>query len=366
MHSASCGVLMPLNENSIELPPVPEFELTALDVEKGEPVHPLDRLQIMTADTWEVFTLELVSHLGKDYESVTRCAGAGDKGRDVIGRYADGWDNYQCKHYKDKLSVANVVAELGKLVYYTWKEHYTLPRQYRFVSPKGCSSDCIDMLANKARIKTEIVGRWDKACRDKITKTESIPLEGALLEYVNSIDFSFVDEMSSQDLIDIHALTPYHTTRFGVYHLKRPQAKKPGSSAVGENEKVYINALLDAFSDADGAEYSFESLMDTEYKDDLERARINFFSAESLEVFSRDAFPAGCYESLKGECHEGIHSVVRKKFDDGYQRFLEVSTHCVKIPYDAHPLRHFLQTSDRKGLCHQLVNDQKFEWIKKR
>ena len=72
-----------------------------------------------------------------------------------------------------------------------------------------------------------------------------------------------------------------------------------------------------------------------------------------------------CYEKLKSECHEGVHSVVRKKFDDGYQRFLEVSTQSVNIPYDSHPLRHFLQTADRKGLCHQLVNDLKFEWIKK-
>lgn len=356
---------MSFGEISIPLPPAPVFELTALDVEKGEPVHPLDRLTIMSADEWEVFTLELVSYLGKGYESVTRCAGAGDKGRDVIAHYVTGWDNYQCKHYKDKLSIAHVVAELGKLVYYTWTQEYTLPREYRFVSPKGCSSDCIGMLAKKSRIKTEIIKRWDKVCKDKITSTESIPLEGALLEYLNSIDFSFVDEMSSQELIAKHALTPYHSQRFGNYHLRRPQVQKTVPDGVGDHEKIYIEALLHAFSDADGAEYSLESVMDTEYKNDLERARINFFSAESLEVFSRDAFPAGCYQKLKEECHEGVHSVVRQKHADGYERFLQVSTHSVNIPYDSHPLRHFLQTSDRKGLCHQLVNDLKFKWIKK-
>ena len=42
---------MSFGENAIKLPPPPEFELTALDVEKGETVHPLDRLQIMSADT---------------------------------------------------------------------------------------------------------------------------------------------------------------------------------------------------------------------------------------------------------------------------------------------------------------------------
>lgn len=356
---------MPIGENSIELPPPPEFMLTALDTQMGEPIHPLDRLLIMSADEWEIFTLEVVYHLGKDYEIITRCAGAGDKGRDVIGRFSTGWDNYQCKHYGDKLSVADVVAELGKLVYYTWKGDYTLPREYRFVTPKGCSSDCIDMLANKSRIKTELVSRWDKACRDKITKTQSIPLEGELLDHLNAIDFSFVDEMSSLDLVERHSKTPYHSTRFGTYHLKRPMVKKTAPEAVGDNERIYIEALLHAFSDADGTEYSLEDVESSEYKEDLVRARINFFSAESLETFARDAFPTGCYEELKDECYEGVHSVVRQKHENGYDRFLAVSTQSASLPYSAHPLFHYIHVSDRKGLCHQLVNDQKFKWIKR-
>lgn len=356
---------MSLDEKPVELPPPPNTMLTALDVQKGEPVTPLDRLLIMTADEWEVFTLELVYFLEKAYKKVTRCAGAGDKGRDVIGRFDTGWDNYQCKHYGEKLSVADVVAELGKLVFYTWRGDFTLPREYRFVSPKGCSPDCIDMLANKARITKEIIARWDKLCRDKITKTESIPLDGKLLDYLNSIDFSFVDEIPPQELIDKHAKTPYHPARFGSYHLKRPEVESSVPDVVGDNESVYIEALLHAFSDVDGTTYSLDSVKDSEYAEDLERARINFFSAESLRTFSRDAFPDGCYEGLKDECYEGVHTVVRKKHDNGYERFLEVSTHSVSIPYDSHPLVHFLRTSDRKGLCHQLVNDQKIKWIKR-
>ena len=356
---------MSIGENSIKTPPAPELMLTALDVQKGEPVHPLDRLMIMSADEWEIFTLELVFYFDKEYEKVTRCAGAGDKGRDVIARFSSGWDNYQCKHYGRKLSVADVVAELGKLVFYTWRGDYTLPRDYRFVTPKGCSSDCIDMLVNKSRIKTEIIQRWDVECRDKITKTESILLEGAFLDYLNAIDFSFVDEMSAQELVDKHQKTPYHSSRFGSYHLKRPQLKKGVPESVGDNEKIYIEALLHAFSDVDGKEYSHADALSSDYAEDLERARINFFSAESLEVFSRDAFPEGCYRELKDDCYEGLHSVVRQDHKNGYERFLQVSTQAVNVPYDSHPLVHYIRPSDRKGLCHQLVNDKNIKWIRR-
>ncbi|EKG36722.1 ABC-three component system protein [Pseudomonas syringae] len=354
---------MPIGEKPIKTPPAPAFELTALDVEKGAPVQPLDRLQIMSAPEWEVFTSEFVSYLDENYDSVTLCGGGGDMGRDVIAKLATEWDNFQCKHYKDKLSIADVTAELGKLVYYTWKKEYTLPRKYHFVTPKGCSAPCMGIFTNKSRIQGEIIKRWDKTCKDKITSKESIHLEGGLLDYLKTIDFSFVDEMSSLDLIKMHALTPYHTSRFGSYHLKRPVVPKVVPKAVADNEKVYIEALLDAFSEADGAEYSFESIIESEYMKTLERARINFFSAEYLEVFSRDGFPADCYEKLKEECHESIHSVLHQKHDDGYERFLKVSTHSGLVPYDSHPLRHFLQAADRKGLCHQLVNDGEFTWV---
>ena len=80
---------MSIGEHAIKAPPAPELMLTALDVQKGEPVHPLDRLMIMSADEWEIFTLELVFYFDKHYEQVTRCAGAGDKGRDVIARFDD-------------------------------------------------------------------------------------------------------------------------------------------------------------------------------------------------------------------------------------------------------------------------------------
>lgn len=357
---------MSIGEKPINIPPAPAFELTALDVEKGAPVQPLERLQIMSASEWEVFTSEFVSYLDKDYDSVTLCGGGGDMGRDVISKFATGWDNFQCKHYKEKLSIADVAAELGKLVYYTWKKEYTLPRKYRFVTPKGCSAPCMGIFTKKSRIQGELIKRWDKVCKNKITSKESIPLEEDLLDYLKSIDFSFVDEMSSLELIKMHARTPYHTSRFGSYHLKRPVVPEVAPAIVADNEKVYIEALLDAFSEADGAEYTFKSVMEGEYERLMDRARIHFFSAEYLEAFSRDGFPAGCYDKLKAECHDGIDTVFYQKHDDGLRRFLKVTEHSTKVQYDSHPLRHFLQVADRKGLCHQLVNDRKFTWVKKK
>ncbi|MGF6458116.1 ABC-three component system protein [Pseudomonas frederiksbergensis] len=352
------------DENPIEYAPASEFMLTALDVKAGEPVRPLDRLTLMSPDEWEKFTEELAYYLDNDYQKVTRCAGAGDKGRDVIARYSSGgWDNYQCKHYANKLSVADVVAELGKLVFYTWKGDYTLPRKYFFVTPRGCSPSCIDVFENKSRVKSEIIARWDKICRAGITKKQEIRLEGDLLTYLNGIDFSFVDEMSLQEVINKHQKTPFHSTRFGSYHLKRPVVLKEAPTSVGKNEKVYLEALVKILSQRDKKEYTLEEARDSKNSDMLNRARVHFFSAEYLERFSRDGFPDGCYSSLKDECYEALEGVVLEEHRDGFARFVATTKHAGMIPLDSHPLFKFILHTDRKGICHQLVNDGRIEWI---
>lgn len=356
---------MSLDETAISSPPAPGLMLTALDVEKGLPVLPHNRLTIMDPDEWEQFTRELVHYFDGRYEKVTRCAGAGDKGRDVIARNSAGWDNYQCKHYGRKLNVADVILELGKLVYYTQRGDYSLPSNYWFVTPEGCSADCIDLLMNPERIISEFEKRWDAICRKGITGREEVPLTAERLLYIRSINFSFVDELSGESLIEMHRSTPYHTTRFGIYHLQRPQIDETLPESIAAGEKVYVEALLEAISENAHKDHTVESIEGTEYSEDLERARINFFSAESLEVFSRDPFPEGCYQSLKKECSSALYSVIRQNYQDGFDKYLKTCEFSVTIPYNSHPLVHFMRASDRQGLCHQLVNDGKFKWVRK-
>ena len=82
--------------------------------------------------------------------------------------------------------------------------------------------------------------------------------------------------MSSLELVEKHQQSPYHSSRFGSYHLKRPQLKKDVPVSVGDNEKIYIEALLHAFANVI-KEYSHADALTSDYAEDLERARINFF-----------------------------------------------------------------------------------------
>lgn len=88
----------------------------------GQPIPPIERIKIFSSNQWEDFILEWADSLRFEYSLVERCGGAGDMGRDIVATCVnpkDGWDYYQCKHYKNPLHPSDIWVEIGKLVYYS-------------------------------------------------------------------------------------------------------------------------------------------------------------------------------------------------------------------------------------------------------
>ncbi|MDP2289598.1 MAG: hypothetical protein Q8M22_00320, partial [Actinomycetota bacterium] len=172
-------------------------------------------------------------------------------GRDVIAFVygdTDKWDNYQCKHYASGLTPSEIWIELGKLVYYTWRGDYSVPRRYTFVSPHGAGTKLSNLLRNPNKLRTELVANWERYCSLGITSGATISLEGALLDHLNALDFAIFDSLPPLSLIEQHATTPYHAPRFGGGLPTRPEVEPPPSE-VQEMESPYVDALWRAYAD---------------------------------------------------------------------------------------------------------------------
>lgn len=341
--------------------------LTSTQVNQGPSVPKLQRLQLMDADSWEDMTLELVAHWKSIYTHVVRCGGGGDMGRDVIAYSsdeADGWENFQCKHYAKSLNLNQALLEIGKLLYYVQQGHFSYPKNYFFVSPQGVSTDLLNHLMNSEKLKTALKSRWDKVCRSKITSTKSIALEGEIEKFIDAQDFSIFDHIPAIKIIELHSQTTYHVARFGNAAPLRPRPEVP-PEVPDASEMSYIEELLRAFSDVDGKIYDLENINEKgEYKKELDSARINYYSAENLQRFSRDWLPDTEFGELLDECYESISPVVNSPHENGYYRYLETSKHAVLMSYDSHPLTNYLKQRDKKGFCHQLANSGQIKWVK--
>ena len=213
-------------ELDIKSPDIADDIHTSLDVLQGAPIPKLKRLETFDEDTWEDITLELVHYWKKQYQKVVRCGGGGDLGRDVIAYTPnEEWENFQCKYYAKPLTLDEAIREVGKLIYHSYKGEYSVPIKYYFVSPKGVQTQLLNHLMDSQKLKDELIKRWDKQCRTKITKKHKIELDKHLLLYIdNSIDFKIFDHIPPLDIIDLHKQTPYHVVRFGESTRKRPKS----------------------------------------------------------------------------------------------------------------------------------------------
>lgn len=351
-------------------PPVPApVNLTAAQVAHGPLIPPQQQILLYSPDQWEGFVQEWAYYcLKKLYTQVQRFTGSGDLGIDIAG-FADAkkllgvWDNYQCKHYDHALHPGDVWVELGKIVWYTFKGEYGVPRRYYFVAPKGTGTTLTGLLANADRLKKGLIESWDKKVRGEITKTQDVPLEGSLAAYVDSFDFSIFEARTALQVVDDHRASPVHAARFGGGLRTRPLAEKP-PAAVADAESRYVTQLLGAYTEHTGVPIREPAALSSvpKLRDHFQRQREAFYHAESLRVFARDNVPPGTFEALQEDIYDGVIDTHDASHQDGYARVCAVTKAAREVQITANALISTTKPKDRDGICHQLANEERLQW----
>jgi hypothetical protein len=332
----------------------------------GPSIAAIDRLKLFSADEWEEFVLEWADSLRERYESVERHGGPNDLGCDVVAylRDADGaWDNYQCKHYSNRLTPGDVWPEIGKLLVNAYRGLLSVPQSYVFVAPQGAGTTLAKLLHRPDELRKGLLDVWDRKCRAHVSPQRPVELDDGLRAYIASFDFSIFAAAPPLRLLDQHAETRWHAARFGSGLPARPPVPTPPATPASE-EAVYVGELLGAYGDH--LRQSVASLSDLESSaalvEHFYESRIAFYSAEGLRVFSRDTLPPGSFDALQDDVHAGIKNDVRQEHRDGYARVLAVTRTAQSLALTAHALGNTATVPDRHGMCHQLANDGKVRW----
>ena len=358
---------MPIELREIKTPnATPTYSEVVIN---GPRITPQKYVSLYSPSEWEEFIEEYADGLKTIYVSVLRTGGAGDQGIDVAAfktskSFADNWDNYQCKHYDHALYPGDVILEMGKLCYYTFKKEYTIPDNYYFVGPHGVGTTLAKMLRGKhSDLKDLVIANWKSKIEKEITSTIDIPLEGELEAYVKAFDFSIVKDIPVIKLLEVHRQTPHFHGRFGGGLPSRPIADQPPQE-IADIEIEYIQRLLNAY--AEFLQMPSCKMEDVDsnsiLKQHLQKARVQFYSAESLYKFSRDYLQPGEFERLQGFIYDGIENIIISHHAHGFERVKQAIQEAYKIQIDSHPLKDRLNPLDRAGICHQLANNGQINW----
>ncbi|MDD3888739.1 MAG: hypothetical protein PHR65_02330 [Syntrophomonadaceae bacterium] len=138
------------------------------------------------------------------------------------------------------------------------------------------------------------------------------------------------------------------------------------------DELTYVTKLLTAYADAEGIEdLSKESLTQyPKYKTDFERRRKDYYAAEAIRRGSRDIFGENDpdqFDVLKDETYDGVIDVHLQDFPHGFARLTKVMAQAAAISTNKcllSRLPDWIGASEKKGVCHILVNDKRIKgWV---
>jgi len=154
-------------------------------------------------------------------------------------------------------------------------------------------------------------------------------------------------------------------------HPEQPALITPPGQ-IDSHEMVYVRELLAAYADAEGLdELPKESLESfPKYAKDFKRRRKDYYAAESIRRGARDVFGETTpdqFDVLKEETYDGIIDVYENEYPHGLARLKGVMSQAALIRVDKcvySQIPNWIGASEKKGVCHILVNDGKLRgWV---
>lgn len=342
--------------------------LSAHRAENGPRLAPRKVIQTYDPDEWEIFIEEWAAGLGSNYVRVQRFGGSGDRGVDVAGfktsqGFEGEWDCFQGKHYEKSLTPSVAWPEMLKVFLLPVRSPlYRLPSTYRFIAPRGLSTSLGHLISTPTELKTKFLEQVESR-NSKPFKELDQTTRNEVLSLARGTDFSMFGTIEVLTLIDQHSLTPYHAARFGGGLPSRP-ASDPPPDGVLSGEMVYVRKLVGAYQERYEAVNSIPAAEAHEWAGrHLRRQRETFFRAEALRGFARDSVPPSTFESLQNELYDAVIETVEDLHADGLERLRQTLDQAVNAQLSANALIQVTEPADRRGICHQLANEDRLTWV---
>lgn len=135
----------------------------------------------------------------------------------------------------------------------------------------------------------------------------------------------------------------------------------PVDIAAGETR--YLAQLLEAYGDNQNATYAEPDALTKSHQRHFIRARESFYCAEALRSFSRDTLPDGAFENLQDQILDGVIDTAEAEHDCGLTRVNATTSHATNLNLTSSALLGRVEPVDRKGVVHQLANDDRLTWV---
>ena len=233
----------------------------------------------------------------------------------------------------------------------------------KFLASKGIGTGAKHLLTNPDALKKGLIENWAKNVANQITAT-SVPLDGTLKTFVENAPFEIFGPMAVEDVLkDLHG-TPYYAQQFGGGLPARPPKAAPPVNLLA-HENRYVSQLFAVYAERRGVGTVDLASLDIEPRDrrHFDTCRLQFYCAESLKEFARDATRPGTFEGFQQDVLSAITPVLYEEHQGAFNLVNSALKTAALMPPAANALYTVVDARDKQGACHQLVNDGTVDWI---
>lgn len=314
----------------------------------------------------EVFVHRWVAQQKKEYVDHEEFGNANDLGRDVVGfvthkRHEGPWDNYQCKMLGKTLDDAAMHQELGKIFYFASEGHFTPPRKYIFVAPKGFNRRAEHLLNNPEQFQKQLLSEWDTRCAKKIIAKQAIALTPKLEKIIQEFDFTNIVGIDVAKMLALEGIDFVLADTFGDDPGESPAGIVPID--ISSEESEYIRQLVSIYSEHKNIIFTDASdiLNHPLHKIGFNLQRRRYFDADAFRRHFRDNIKPYHLDQFNDEILAGIYETYCSA--TGMERIIKVMTQASVIEITGIFGRHKRASIQvRQGTCHHFANEGTLPW----
>lgn len=328
-----------------------------------------DDVLLMSFKDLERFVHRWVARQFTRYVDHYEFGDASDMGRDIGGfvssaRHEGEWDNFQCKMLAKPLDGPTLFKEIGKILYFASKGHFTPPRNYYFVAPKGFNRSAESLLHNPENFRATILAEWDTRCSRYIKKDRTpVPMTSALRQVIESFVFQNIDGWDIDKILALPGMQMLLAETFGDDPGEAPKGTVPRS--IANDEATYIGQLVKIYSERAGRAYvdADAVLAEAENGTHLSMQRRRYFDADSFRRHFRDNLGLEHVQMFTDEVYAGVFETYVST--SGFERLTQVMNKAGDIEVGGIFGRHRRASLQvRQGTCHHLANELVMPWTK--
>jgi hypothetical protein len=239
---------------------------------------------------------------------------------------------------------------------------YSLPVSYRFIAPRGLGTNLAHLISTPTDLRAKFLEQVESSGAKPFKELDD-DTRSAVHALASVTDFSMFGSVEVLALIDQHEATPYYAARFGGGLPARPAPEDPPQT-ISADELVYLRKLVDAYQER---YVTVDSIASAEVHPKagthLQRQRESFFRAEALRTFARDQVLPNTFEGLQNELFDAVIETSEADHSDGLERLRHTLEQAVNAQLSANALIQVTEPADRRGICHQLANDDRLTWV---